>query len=669
MKKYTILPIELAVVVFSAACSAQSTSGTNIGSVSASSSEKNSAQTSALAAEMFTDRDLEIGYDEDSAAKITLSSNSASSTSDAVSISGSTVTITDEGTYILSGTLDDGMIIVNAEDTDKVQLVLNGIDITSSSSAAIYVLQADKVFITTAADSDNTLSNGGEYVAIDDNNIDSVIFAKSDLTLNGAGTLNINASSGHGIVSKDDLVIASGNYSIISASHGISGKDSVRIAGGTFDIASGKDGIHSENADDTSLGFVYIADGNFNILSEGDGISAESYLIADNGTYEIQSGGGSETVAEKAQSEEREFGGKAPGGNIPEDGTPGENQPEMGTSEGNAPERGAQRANAPEQTTPEGKEVSDSQAQNTDVQETADTTEQSTDTTDSTTSNKGIKAGSDLTINGGTYDIDSADDALHCNANLTINGSLFEISTGDDGIHADSATTITDGSINISESYEGIEGMSVDITGGNISLVANDDGINAAGGNDSSGFGGRGGDMFATTEGAYINISGGSVYINVSGDGIDSNGDITVTGGEIYVSGPTSGGDSALDYNGDAAINGGIFIATGSSGMAQNFSSSSEQGTIMVTVDSAASGSTITLTDSSGKELLSWQADKDFTSAIVSCPEITEGSTYTLTAGDSTTEITMDSLVYGSSSMGGGRGGMGSGKEVRRQMQ
>ncbi len=276
MKKHIILSFVLVFAVFSAGCSVQNTAQTGTGSVSASSQENN-VQASALAEGMFTDRDWEIGYDEESAAKISLSLNSASSTSDAVDISGSTVTITDEGTYILSGTLDDGMIIVNADETDKIQIVLNGVDITCSSSAAIYVLQADKVFITTAENTENTLSNGGEYVAIDDSNIDSVIFAKSDLTLNGAGILNINAAAGHGIVSKDDLAFTSGIYSIISASHGISGKDSVRIAGVTFDIASGKDGIHSENADDTSLGFVYIADGNFNIVSEGDGISAKAY--------------------------------------------------------------------------------------------------------------------------------------------------------------------------------------------------------------------------------------------------------------------------------------------------------------------------------------------------------------------------------------------------------
>ena len=156
---------------------------------------------------MFSDRDKEIGYDEENSTVIKLSDDSTTCDSDAVQISGNTVTIIDEGTYILSGTLTDGMVIVDAEDTDKVQLVLDGVDITSAESAAIYVREADKVFITTASDSQNTLTNGGTYTAIDDNNIDAAIFSKSDLTLNGAGSLTITAKAGHGVVSKDDLVL------------------------------------------------------------------------------------------------------------------------------------------------------------------------------------------------------------------------------------------------------------------------------------------------------------------------------------------------------------------------------------------------------------------------------------------------------------------------------
>lgn len=441
--------------------------------------------------DMFTDRDKEIGYDEENSAFITLADDKSFCDSNAVQIDGNTITITDEGTYILSGELTNGMVIVDAEDTDKVQLVLDGVEITSAESAAIYVRSADKVFLTTASGSENILTNGGTYTAIDDNNIDAVIFSKDDLTLNGAGTLTIHAAAGHGVVSKDDLVLTSGTYEIEAEKHGLSGKDSVRIAGGTYQITCGKDGVHASNTDDTSLGFIYIAGGN------------------------------------------------------------------------------------------------------------------------------------------------------------------MQITAADDGMHADSELMITGGTIHVVESYEGIEGLSIDITGGTIDVTSSDDGLNAAGGNDSSGFGGRGGDIFAVEEGAYIRISGGTLHVNASGDGIDSNGYLTISGGKTYVSGPTNSGNGALDYNGEGVITGGIFVAVGSSGMAQNFSNSSTQGAILVTVNTQTAGSSISLMDSNGNELVSWTTDKEYASVGVSCPEITVGETYLLTAGNSTQEITMDSLIYGGGGMNG----------------
>ena len=482
---------------------------------------------------MFSDRDKEIGYDEENSTVIKLSDDSTTCDSDAVQISGNTVTIIDEGTYILSGTLTDGMVIVDAEDTDKVQLVLDGVDITSAESAAIYVREADKVFITTASDSQNTLTNGGTYTAIDDNNIDAAIFSKSDLTLNGAGSLTITAKAGHGVVSKDDLVLTSRTYQIDAASHGLSGKDSVRIASGSYTIVSGKDGIHAENADDTSLGFVYLADGTFDITSDGDGISAGNWLQADGGVYTVKAGGGSENV--QKSDGEWQFG--------------------------------------PGQQT-----------------ESTDTTEEDT------VSMKAIKAAGELILKGGKYSLDSADDTIHSNANITISDGEFTLASGDDGIHADSATTISGGTIDITESYEGIEGLSIDITGG-----------------------------------------------------------------ETYVSGPTNDGNSALDYNGTGTVTGGIFIAAGSSGMAENFGDSSTQGVMMVTVNSQAAGSAVSLSDSSGNELVSWTPEKEYTSVIISCPEITTGQEYTLTTGSDTTQITMDSIVYGSGSGMGGNPGNGGG--------
>lgn len=591
MKKRIVLPLILAALLAVSGCSSTGLAPSSPSETTEVPEASSSVISSVSTSEMFTDRDMEIGYDEDNSAHISLSGQSASSDSNAVKISGSTVTITEEGTYILSGTLTDGSIVVSAEDTDKIQLVLDGVDIASSTSAAVYIQEADKVFITTAADSENRLANGGEYIAIDENNIDSVIFSKADLTLNGAGTLAVNAAAGHGIVSKDDLVLTSGTYEITAASHGLSGKDSVRLANGSYNITSGKDGIHAENADDASLGFLYIANGTFSIAAEGDGMSAGTYLLIEDGEYNIQAGGGSANASPQENTQNFARGGFG-------------------------------------------------QTENTDSEDAAST--------------KGIKAAEDLTINGGTFTIDSADDSLHSNGSITIGEGTLEIATGDDGIHADLAVTISGGSINISQSYEGMEGLSIDITGGEIQVVASDDGLNAAGGNDSSGFGGRGGDIFASTEGAYIAISGGTMHINASGDGIDSNGDLTVTGGETYVSGPTNSGNGALDYAGEAAISGGIFVAAGASGMAENFGDSSTQGAMLVTVSSGSAGSTISLCDSSGSQLISWQADKEYNSVVISCPGITEGETYTLTTDGSTTQITMSSLIYNS---GGGMGG------------
>lgn len=274
-----------------------------------------------------------------------------------------------------------------------------------------------------------------------------------------------------------------------------------------------------------------------------------------------------------------------------------------------------------------------------------------------TESAKGLSAAGEMTIGNGTMIIDSADDAVHSNTNLNINGGSFTISTGDDGFHANNLLTINGGSITINRSYEGLEGLGVVLNGGTIILTASDDGINAAGGADSSGIGGtrpgRPGDSFSAGNG-YIKINGGTCTVNASGDGIDANGSITITGGTVYVSGPTNNGNGSLDYDGSASISGGMLICAGSSGMTQNFGTATNQGCVMYNVNSQAANSTITLKDSSGKILLTWTAPKAYASVIISCPDLTLGNTYTLTAGSYSTTFTLSTLLIGS---GGGMGG------------
>jgi hypothetical protein len=167
--------------------------------------------------------------------------------------------------------------------------------------------------------------------------------------------------------------------------------------------------------------------------------------------------------------------------------------------------------------------------------------------------------------------------------------------------------------------------------------------------------------MDDTQEEANINITGGIININAEGDGVDSNGYFTMSGGELYVTGPSNSGNGALDYGIDATITGGIVVAAGQSGMAVNFGSDSTQGSILVNTSSQnEAGTKIVLTGSDGNKLLEWTMEKSYNSVVISCPEIVDGGTYTVSMGDNTTEVTMDGLIYGSG-FGMGQGGFGGG--------
>ena len=236
--------------------------------------------------DMFTKRDLAGTYDESEAVKITLSGKTAACNSSNVQIEDGVVTIKAAGVYVLSGTFTDGTIVVDAGDDDKVQLVLDGVSITAADYAAIYAKNADKVFVTLAEGAGNSLTVSGDYVQTDDNNVDAVIFAKCDLTLNGTGSLTVKDNTGHGIVSKDDLVVTGGTYTIYSQNHCLNGKDSVRIADGTFNLSCDEDGIHAGN-DDQQDGYVYIEGGDINISVGDDAIHAEGLLIITGGDIDV----------------------------------------------------------------------------------------------------------------------------------------------------------------------------------------------------------------------------------------------------------------------------------------------------------------------------------------------------------------------------------------------
>lgn len=570
-----------------------------------SSADTAEADFSLTDADLFTARDYETGYDASNAVTIQLNGDSATASSDSVKISGSTVRITENTTHIITGTLNDGMIIVETDDTAKLQLVLNGVNINSKTSAALYIISADKVFVTLADGTENTLSNGGSFEAIDENNIDGVVFSKQDLTFNGSGTLTVTSPAGHGIVCKDDLVFTSGSYKVTSAAHGLDANDSVRITSAAITVDAGKDGIHSENTDNASLGFVYISSGSTNIEAEGDGISAGAYLQINSGTVQLLTGGGYKNGTKTSSGSYGRFMGGSP-----------------------------------------------------------DTSDSSTVADESSTSMKGLKAVSGILISDGTITIDSADDSVHSNSSIIINGGTFNIASGDDGVHADDTLTITACNMNISQSYEGLEAQTIYLKGGDIEINASDDGINASGGTDSSGttggrdgmfgkkgnMGGDRGDMFGGKSGTgggmsgssngVIEISGGKLTVYTGSDGIDSNGSLTISGGYVYVANPTSGDTSVLDADKSPIITGGTFISTGSTTMmAQSFDTSSTQGVIACTTGTQSAGSAITVKDSSGNTVVSYEAEYTYVLVIISSPDIVKGETYTLTVGSVSNSI------------------------------
>lgn len=241
----------------------------------------------------YSSFDLDESYDESTATKIDLNNNEISSDGEGVEVSNSIATITTSGTYIISGEINDGQIIVDAGDSDDVKIVLKDAKIVSSSTSPIYVKNADKTVITLAEKTTNTITDSQNYSDIE---LSSAIYSKDDLTINGSGTLNVNANYNNAIESNDDLKIVNGNITINSIDDALLGKNSVSVKSGTLNITSSGDAIKSTNEVDANTGYVVIDGGNLNIEAGGDGIQAFSNVSVNDGTTSIIAGGGNQTA-------------------------------------------------------------------------------------------------------------------------------------------------------------------------------------------------------------------------------------------------------------------------------------------------------------------------------------------------------------------------------------
>ncbi len=459
-------------------------------------------------------------------------------------------------------------------DTDaNIKLILDNVRITHLNGPAIYVANADNVVISTTLNSKNYLTDGESYNGYDDS-IDGAIFSHDDLLLEGEGALILDANYADGIVSKDGLTFNGGTYQIASVDDGIRGKDSVYISAGDFNITAGGDGIKSTNDTESNHGFIYVTGGSFDISAELDGIQAETILQIAGGDFKFQTGGGSSITS---TSENWGSWGRMP-----------------------------------------------MESQKSTIIDTA--------------SAKGIKA-TDIIIEQGTFDFDCSDDAIHANSNLKLAGGDITLASGDDGLHADQDLVISDTNLRITKSYEGIEGSTVTINSGQISIMASDDGINGAGGSDASAMNRPGANQFQSDDNIFVRIAGGEIEIDSSGDSIDSNGNLYITGGNLKIAGPTNGADNALDHSGELIITGGTILSSEISGMIEGgISNTSTNYSLVVTFrTSYAAGTTVSIMDSDGQELMSLRPSKSFNSITFSSPELQANTTY---------QIKINSTVY-----------------------
>lgn len=572
-------------------------------------------------------------------ATIALSDSGSTASGSGVDISddGATITITKSGTYEVSGELSEGRIVVDAENQDVV-IILNGVTLTCEDKGAIFAKNADSLIVYVAEGTENTITSGTEedYEAAQEavatanaesassvtedttestdtttedttdttedsttteddgftNSEKAAIMAKCDLRLTGAGTLTVNGYINNGIQSKGILLSDTLNLTVTSAN----------------------DGVKAETDLD-------IEDGTYTITSYGDGMQSDGTLEIIDGTFAVTTGEGASSASTAG------MGGEIPSGEAPSGEATTFDPTQMGGGRMNGGQMGA-------------------------MGDTADTT---TDADDSTAvSQKGVKAAGSVTISGGSFTINSVDDAVHSDSDVEITGGTLDISAGDDGIHAESALTIEDGTVNIETSNEGIEGATITINGGDIDVNATDDGMNAS----------------SDTDTPELTINGGDIYVSAEGDGLDSNGNLTINGGTVYVDGPSNGGNAALDVGtesgGVLAINGGDVTAIGMSQMMETVDASSTQVSVaFVFSNTVEAGTEVTVSDSSGNVIATYTTTKSSNCVILSSEEMEEGETYTFTYGETTETITADSVnatnysgqSMGTSGMGGGRMG------------
>lgn len=531
-----------------------------------------------------------------------------------------TVNITAEGTYVVSG--EHESITVSAPDTAKVRIILKNATVSNTSGPAIYIEKADKVFITAYKGTTNTLSDGTSYTGdFKDTNIDGAIFSKTDLTLNGVGTLNITGNCKCGVVSKDDLIICGLNLTVKSTGCALEGKDCVKIKDAAITVSAGGDGIRSTNTEKSNKGFVYIETGNIDITSGNDGIQAATVLKAANGSIKITAGGG-------AADTKQNFGGR----NMP--GFGGKTQ----TTDDEESTNGL-KAGSLILIDEGGFEVSSKE--------------------DSFHSN------GDIEINGGSFTAAAGEDGFHADNNLIINGGSITVSQSYEGLEGQKVT-VTGGNIDITASDDGINAAGsssssstggrpgssdsnalITIGGGYIVVNASGDGI------DSNG---------------NVAITGGTLLVSGPADNgngaFDYGGEATVSGGTVIFCGSSGMAQGFSDKSEQASF---MYTLDSSASAGSSVALTDENGNVLASFIPAKQYNNVVISTPSLKNGSSYKlviggtvsgADKNGFASSGSVSSAAQTLDIKLTG----TTTTIGSGGMSGGNMGGGKGRFGGGQ-------
>lgn len=610
------------------------------------------------------------------------------------------IVISQAGSYKIYGTCDFSRVIVKADETADVTIILAGLTLTNPEDEAIYFKTCRSATVILEEDTENILTSGTEPLpdeetttavytaeeerAEEDTPSGAALRALCAMTIEGQGSLTVKGYINNGIAADGGLTVTGGKYDVTAANDGLKSDGNVTISGGTFIV----------NADH-------------------DGISAGIALDISGGTFDVTTGVGAES-AEMKVSDSLFMGGGGMGGGrnrqaSTEASTETSSEAAAEPAETNTEEPTATAASTEAESAAASQETTQETTQKTsasrempmpggmpgfdDMMDTYDADLLASD------SYKGLKAAESITISGGAFLLDCQDDAIHSDGTVTISGGSLLLLSGDDGIRGETELRISGGDIDIPYCYEGLEATSILITGGYTNIVATDDGMNAGGGMFMMGGGpSREASSEASAEAEtdtadtaeadaasaeamdtvsagqtgtedtnpIVRITGGTVIVDSGGDGLDSNGSMYIEGGVVFVSGPSTNWDSPIDCGegtNEFVITGGHFMAAGYSAMVETpeESADSQASIFYAQSEYAPDNAVVTLKDATGRVLAEYAFAHSFNCVMISTPEMAQGETYTLTIDGLDTVIEMTTAVYSNRGGSGEMGGMGPG--------